>query len=303
LRGETPLKNVFISGCGDIGARVAAIWQGKAAQVSALARNKDSESRMKSLNINPIKGDLDDGNSLQGLSLANTVLYHFAPPPTTGITDPRLMALLYAVQSPDRLPSKIILISTSAVYGDCQGQWIDESAKVEPSTDRGKRRLHAEQTLINWSQHTHVPYVILRVPGIYGPNRLPIERIKSGAPILKETQSPFTNRIHADDLAAICVAAAEKSPANSLYNVSDGHPGTMSQYFKTIATACHLPQPPEIDMAEAQKVMSPGMLSYLKESRRIKNDKLLRELGFTLRYPNLAAGLKQIISSDCGNKN
>jgi len=290
------LKNVFISGCGDIGARVAAIWQGKGAQVSALARNKDSETRLKILNINPIKGDLDDATTLQDLTLADTILYYFAPPPSTGSTDPRLMVLLNAVQTPDRLPSKIILISTSAVYGDCQGHWIDENAKVEPSSDRGKRRLHAEQTLIHWCQQTKVPYVILRVPGIYGPNRLPIVRIKGGAPILKETQSPYTNRIHADDLAAICVVAAEKSPANSLYNVSDGHPGTMSQYFKDVAKAYHLPQPPEIDMAEAQKVMSPGMLSYLKESRRIKNDKLLRELDISLLYPNLAAGLKQIIS-------
>ena len=292
------MKNVFISGCGDIGARVAAIWQGKGAQISALACNKDSETRLKTLNITPVKGDLDDGDSLQGLTLANTVLYHFAPPPSTGSTDPRLMALLKAVQLSKGLPSKIVLISTSAVYGDCQGQWIDENAKVDPSTDRGKRRHHAEHTLINWCLQTNIPYVILRVPGIYGPNRLPIERIKSGAPILKESQSPFTNRIHADDLAAICVAAAENAPANSLYNVTDGHPGTMSQYFKDIAVACHLPQPPEIDMAEAQKVMSPGMLSYLKESRRIKNDKLIRELNITLSYPTLEVGLKQIISKN-----
>ncbi len=288
------MNNVFISGCGYIGARVAAIWQGEGARVSALARNKDSEARLKTLNIESIKGDLDNGNSLKGLALDKAVLYHFAPPPTTGVTDSRLCVLLNAIQSPQSLPDKVILISTSAVYGDCQGKWIDENTKANPTTDRGKRRLHAEQTLIQWSQHTKVPYVILRVPGIYGPKRLPLERIKSSAPILKEAQSPYTNRIHADDLAAICVAAAKKTANNSLYNVSDGHPGTMSQYFKAIAAAFQLAPPPEIDMAEAQKVMSQGMLSYLKESRRIKNDKLLRELQLTLRYPNLTAGLKQI---------
>jgi len=294
--GRTPLKNVFISGCGDIGVRVAAIWQCKGARVRALARNQDSETRLNTCHIEAVKGDLDNRDSLNGLPLADAVLYHFAPPPTMGDTDPRLAALLGAIVSPRFFPAKVILISTSAVYGDCQGQWIDESAKVAPTTDRGKRRLDAEKTLRNWSRQTGVPYTILRVPGIYGPNRLPIERIESGVPILEETQSPFTNRIHADDLAAICVSAAQAAADNSLYNVSDGHPGTMAEYFKAIATAFHLPPPPEIDMAEAQRVLSPGMLSYLKESRRLKNDKLLHDLGITLLYPNLKLGLTQIIS-------
>jgi len=291
------LKNVFISGCGDIGCRVAEIWQAKGAKVRALARNQDSETSLKIRHIEPIKGDLDDADSLNGLALANTVLYHFAPPPMIGVTDPRFSALLNAITSPKYAPTKVILISTSAVYGDCQGKWIDENAATAPTTDRGKRRLEAENTLQNWSQQTHIPYTILRVPGIYGPNRLPIERIESGVPILKEAESPFTNRIHADDLAAICVCVADTRANNSLYNVSDGHPGTMAEYFKAIANAFHLPPPPEIDMAEAQRVLSQGMLSYLKESRRIKNDKLLGDLDITLRYPNLELGLKQIIAT------
>jgi nucleoside-diphosphate-sugar epimerase len=194
-----------------------------------------------------------------------------------------------------RLPRKVVLISTTAVYGDCHGQWINETTATHPQSDRGKRRLHGEMQLLNWSEHTGVPVVILRVGGIYGPHRLPIERLKQGLPILQEALSPYTNRIHEDDLAMICVAAADKAPPDShgsaIYNVSDGKPGTMSRYFKDIAQALGMPQPPEVDMDTAKRELSAGMLSYLQESRRIDNSKLINELGVQLQYPDFATGL------------
>jgi nucleoside-diphosphate-sugar epimerase len=240
-----------------------------------------------------VVADLDDAASFTDLPSLDTVLYHFAPPPATGQSDPRVTNLLAAVQ--DRLPQKVVMISTTAVYGDCHGQWINEDTPAQPQTDRGKRRLHGEQQLLAWSKHTDVPVVILRVGGIYGPRRLPLERLKQGLPILKEELSPFTNRIHEDDLAMICVAAADKAPPDlqkhAIYNVSDGKPGTMSGYFKDIARALGLPQPPEVDMETARQVLSPGMLSYLQESRRIDNRKLINELAVQLQYPDFATGL------------
>jgi nucleoside-diphosphate-sugar epimerase len=174
---------------------------------------------------------------------------------------------------------------------------VTEASPVAPQTARGKRRLDAEQALLRWSEQQRVPVAILRVPGIYGPDRLPVERIRSGQPILREQDAPFTNRIHADDLAMICVVAAERAPAGAIYNVSDGQPGNMSQYFKDVADALGLPHPPEVSREEAEKVLSAGMLSYLNESRRISNQKILSQLGVQLKYPNLATGLAALPES------
>lgn len=286
---EKIVSKVFISGFGDIGQRVAARHLQRHDQVFALVRSQEKAAALKTSSIQPVVGDLDDVASLVDLPTKNSVLYHFAPPPSSGQTDPRLANLLSAVRV--QLPKKVVLISTTAVYGDCQGQWINEDTPVQPQSDRGKRRLHGEQQLLAWGEQTGVSVVILRVGGIYGPHRLPVQRLKQGLPVLKEALSPFTNRIHEDDLAMICVAAADKAPDRSIYNVSDGKPGTMSRYFKDIASALDLPHPPEVDMEEAKQVLSAGMLSYLQESRRIDNRKLIMELGVQLQYEDFATGL------------
>ena len=292
--------NAFIIGCGDIGLRIARLCQGKEISVYGLVRSENSVNRLKKLKINPIQGDLSEPTSLKGILDActknseGTVVYYLAPPPSEGIADPYMHNFLAALSSNDqldRLPAKIILISTTAVYGDCQGEWITEEQPVNPQTDRGLRRLDAENCLRDWSEKTGVPITVLRVGGIYGPGRLPIERLNKGLPILKEEESPFTNRIHQDNLAQICVAAANHGRAGEVYNVSDGQPSTMSYYFKAVANANGLPQPPEVTRSEAEKVMTAGMLSYLKESRRLDNKKLLNDLRIRLRYTSLEEGL------------
>ena len=287
------MSKVFISGFGDIGERVAQLHLQRRDSVVVLLRSQQKADELAASGIQAVVGDLDDAASLGDLPSKDSVLYHFAPPPPSGQTDIRLANVLAAVQ--DRLPKKVVLISTTAVYGDCHGQWVNETTVTQPQSDRGKRRLHGEQQLLDWSEHTGVPVVILRVGGIYGPHRLPVERLKQGLPILQEALSPYTNRIHEDDLAMICVAAADKAPPNSnrsaIYNVSDGKPGTMSRYFKDIAQALGLPQPPEVDMETAKRELSAGMLSYLQESRRIDNSKLINELGVQLQYPDFVTGL------------
>lgn len=295
------MKTVFIVGCGDIGERIALICQQekrdeKEMPVFGLVRSAASVKRLAQSGISPMQIDLTQIDSLDTsvtpptLPTAGATVFYLAPPPNEGEGDPLIHRFLNAIQT-DALPEKLVLLSTTAVYGDCQGEWIDETHPVNPETARGRRRLNAEQAVREWSEKTGVPIVILRVGGIYGPGRLPIARIEQGLPILSESESPFTNRIHQDDLAQICVAAAERGEAGEVYNVSDGQPSTMSRYFKDIARAHGLPMPPEVSLDEAQKVMSAGMLSYLKESRRLDNRKLMEELGVVLRYPSLEAGL------------
>lgn len=288
------MKNVLIVGCGDIGERIASLCRGKSSEksvpVTGLVRSVKSVERLQQADIGAVQVDLAQTGSLGALPTKAATVFYLAPPPSEGETDPLIRQFLKAIAN-DGLPTQIVLLSTTAVYGDCQGDWITEEHPVNPETARGRRRLDAEQAAREWSEKTNVPIVILRVGGIYGPGRLPIARIKQGLPILKEKESPFTNRIHQDDLAKICIAAAEHGNAGEVYNVSDGQPSTMSRYFKDIAKAHDLPMPPEVSLEEAQKVMSAGMLSYLSESRRMDNSKMVGKLGVVLTYPSLEIGL------------
>jgi nucleoside-diphosphate-sugar epimerase len=138
--------------------------------------------------------------------------------------------------------------------------------------------------------------VILRVAGIYGPGRLPLERIRKGLPLVREEDAPYSNRIHADDLVAVCIAAMKHGPAGSVYNVCDGHPSTMTDYFFRVADEAGLTRPPVISLEDAQGTLSPGMMSYMRESRRLSNRRMLEELGVRLRFPSLEEGLRNCIA-------
>ena len=284
-------KTVLIAGCGDIGQRGAALHLAQGARVSALARTPARCAQLAALDVTPVPGDLDDANLLAALPTQQALVYYFAPPPQAGVTDPRMERFLRAVTR-DALPHKIVYISTSGVYGDCKGAWVTEDAPPNPQTTRAQARLDAETQLFAWSRDHSVPVVILRVGGIYGPGRLPVERIRRGEPVLQREEAPFTNRIHADDLARVCLAAAERGGAGRIYNVCDDKHSTMTDYFNAVADALGLARPPEISLAEAQKVLSPGMLSYLNESRRMDNRRMREELKVTLLYPTLEQGLK-----------
>ncbi|MCC2656831.1 MAG: family oxidoreductase [Panacagrimonas sp.] len=220
-------------------------------------------------------------------------LYWFAPPPTTGDRDSRLRAALEALQT--RPPERVLYLSTSAVYGDCGGAWIDEDAPLAPGHDRGRRRLDAERALADFSARSGCSTVILRVPGIYGPGRLPRERLARGLPVVRESECPWTNRIHADDLARIAVEAMSRAPDGAIYNVSDGHPTTMTDYFLRCARLLGLPEPEQIPLADAHTRLTPAMASFLDESKRLLTTRLQRELPVTLRYPDLAHGLPSCV--------
>ena len=280
--------SVVIVGCGDIGRRVATRWQG--VPVTGLVHSETSAERLQQASISPLQVDLDDPASLSDLPVADALVYYFAPPPATGITDPRMGHFLAAID-PDHLPARIVYISTSGVYGDRGGEVVNEDTPPNPQVDRARRRYDAEQQLRHFGQEHGVTVVILRVGGIYGPGRLPRKRLEDRIPIIHEHLAPATNRIHAEDLAQICVAAAQRGRADTMYNVSDGTDSNMTEYFNTVADFLELPRPPTIDWEEAERSLSTGMLSYLKESRRMDNRRMLEELEVELKYPTLEAGL------------
>jgi nucleoside-diphosphate-sugar epimerase len=282
--------DVLIVGCGDIGERVARLERSEVRTVAGLVRSEKSARRLRAVGIQPITANLDAPASVNNLPVKDAVVYYFAPPPGQGVTDPRMEAFV-SVLTPSNLPRRIVLISTTGVYGDCHGEWVTEDRPPNPQVDRARRRLAAEATLQAWSGKSGVPIVILRVPGIYGPGYLPEERLRSGEPVLREDESPFSNRIHADDLARICIAAARHVNPSLLYNVSDGHPTTMTDFFFRVADVLGIPRPPAVTMEEARRRLGEGMLSYLAESKRIDNRRMREELGVELMYPDLTAGL------------
>ncbi len=290
--------DVLIIGCGDIGERVARRERSEGRSVASVVRSEQSERRLRAAGLRPIVADLDDPASLKQIPVKDSLVYYFAPPPGQGATDPRMEAFV-STMTASNLPQRVVLISTTGVYGDCRGEWVTEDRPPNPQVDRARRRLAAETALRRWSDASGVPIVILRVPGIYGPGYLPEERLRSGEPVLREEESPYSNRIHADDLAQVCFAAGHHEAPGALYNVSDGHPTTMTDFFYRTADLLGIPRPPAITLEEARQRLGEGMLSYLAESKRIDNRRLREELGVELMYPDLASGLPSCLER-CG---
>ncbi len=284
------MAEIFIIGCGYVGSLVAQMWRKHNRSVAALARSAASGSKLQAAGIEITYGDLDDGDSLHGLPVTGATLYYFAPPPASGQNDPRMHNLVAALDS-HAPPRQVVYLSTSGVYGDTAGEWVSEESPLRPQADRAKRRVDAEQAVLQWCAANAVPLTILRVGGIYGPGKLPIKRLQQGTPTLREEECGYTNRIHIDDLVQVALAVAGQGGGSEVYNVSDGHPGTMTGYFNAVADALGLPRPPAVTMEEAKAQLSPAMLSYLTESRRLDNRKLIQELGIELKYPTLEKGL------------
>lgn len=286
-----PVSPVVIIGCGYIGNMVAKNYLQHDIPVTALVRSQASAERLDEAGISSHVVDLSTPLETS-ITFKNSRCFYFAPPPSEGITDTHTKHLLAAISAKKDFPEKIVYISTTGVYGDCQGRWIDENEPLKPHADRAKRRVDAEQQLITFGEDHDVEIVILRVAGIYGPGKLPIKRLKQNLPVIRQQEAPFTNRIHALDLVKVAIEAMQKGKPGEIYNVSDGHPSTMTEYFNTVADKAGLPRPPQISLADGDQQLSAGMMSYMKESRRLKNDKMLKDLNLTLGYPDLKKGIE-----------
>lgn len=276
--------HALIVGCGDIGQRIGGRLLAQGLSVTGLVQSAASAETLRAAGIAPLQGDLDQAGWQWPAAEA---IYWCAPPPAQGVDDPRLAAALRLMPAPSQ---GFLYVSTSGVYGDCQGRWIDEAEPLKPQSARGQRRLAAELHLRAWAARTGAKTITLRVPGIYGPGRLPLERLQKGLPIVRADESPWTNRIHADDLAAAAVLALAKGAAGAAYNVSDGAPTTMTDYFLRCAALLGLPPPPQLTLAEARTQLSPALLTFMEESKRLRTS-ALQALGWQPRHENLAAGL------------
>lgn len=289
------MQSVLVVGCGDVGLRVARRYRKRGARVTGVVRGTASLRRLAAEGIPALQVDLDHPLSAGTLPTQDAIVHYYVPPPREGKGDPRIGHFLASIAD-DALPARIVYMSTSGVYGDCAGEWVTEDRPPAPDSDRGRRRLVAEERLRDWCKAHAVEYVILRVAGIYGPGRLPIKRLRTGAPVVDERECSYSNRIQVDDLVSVCVAAGQRGPGSVIYNVSDGDPTTMTEYFMEIADFLGLEPPPVISLDEAREVLSPAMLSFLNESKRLDNSRLLKSLQIKLKYPNLGKGLPASVS-------
>ncbi|MEO8331973.1 MAG: SDR family oxidoreductase, partial [Gallionella sp.] len=271
------MKRILIVGSGDVALRAIPLLT-RRYRVYALVRNPAYCAKLRTLGVVPILGDLDDRNSLARIAgLADAVL-HFAPPPNSppltrggreGLgVDLRTRHLLAAL-SQGVLPKRIVYISTSGVYGDCGGAWVSETHPLNSTSPRSQRRVDAEQQIRSWARRNRVQASILRVPGIYAADRLPLSRIQQGTPAIIDSEDSYTNHIHADDLASISVAALQRGKPCRVYHASDDSHLKMGEYFDLVADAFGLPHVPRVSRAEAQRVLAPMLLSFMSESRRL----------------------------------
>ena len=237
--------------------------------------------------------DLDRPETLAPFAGWADAVLHTAPPPGAGDSDPRTAHLLEAIERAEIIPTRIVYLSTTGVYGDCGGALVDESRVVNPQTARAQRRVDAERRLQSWCAERDVALVILRVPGIYAADRLALERLRKAIPVLRDEDDVYTNHIHADDLAEICVRALEDSAPAGVYNASDDSSLKMSEWFDLLADRAGLARPPRIAREAAAGVISAEMLSYMGESRRLVNTRLKEVLGVRLAYPTVMEGVPQ----------
>lgn len=285
------MANILIIGCGDVGLRCARLLAPRH-RLYALARTPQSAQRLREAGITPIPGDLDDHASLTRLAGVADWVLHFAPPPAHGAHDLRTRKLLSILGKSRILPRRLVYISTSGVYGDCAGALIDETRPPRPQNARAQRRLDAEQQVRRWGRRNGVATSILRVPGIYAAERLPIERLQQGTPALRAEDDVFTNHIHADDLAQIAVYALFRARAGRIYHASDDSQLCMGDYFARVAAAFGLPAPSRITRAEAEATLPVPLLSFMRESRRMTNRRIKSELRVRLAYIDIGAFLK-----------
>jgi nucleoside-diphosphate-sugar epimerase len=255
---------------------------------------------LRALGALALVGNLDAPASLRRLAgIAHRVL-HLAPPPTEGERDPRTRHLLRSLRRA-AVPRAMVYGSTSGVYGDCAGEWVAETRPLRPQTPRARRRVDAERMVRSLPSDTRAS--VLRIPGIYAPDReggTPLARLQRGNPVLRAEEDVFTNDIHADDLARACWLALWRGRARRVYNINDDSQMRMGDYFDAAARWYGLPLPPRVSRADAGKVLGAMQLSFMSESRRLRNNRMKAELGLRLRFGDPLAGLQAERPVDAG---
>lgn len=270
---------LLILGCGDVGMRLLPLLRHRF-RIFAVTTSSAQQSALRAAGAIPLVANLDNPHTLKRLARLTQNIIHLVPPQSDGKVDRRTRNLTAIL--PEH--ANLVYVSTSGVYGDCGGAVVDETRPTNPANSRAIRRVDAERQLRLWARRSQSCLSILRVPGIYATERLPIERLEKGLPALNADEDVYTNHIHADDLAQIIIAALFRGRNCRIYHAVDDSNMKMGDYFDAVANACGLPHAPRLPYEKLQQQVSPMMLSFMSESRRLSNRRMTNELGVRLHY-------------------
>ncbi len=285
------IKPRLVIGCGYLGQRVATLWRDAGDEVFVVTRSDERARQFERQGFRPIVADVTRLETLTSLPDVATMLWAvgYDRRQDSSIEDVYVDGLRNALDVMSNV-ERVIYISSTGVYGDAGGEWIDEDTPCKPTRPGGVACLKAEQHL---SEHRlGARSIILRLAGIYGPGRLPrADALRAGEPIAAPSEG-YLNLIHVDDAARIVLAAERDAPLPRCYVVSDGHPVQRGEYYRELAKLLDAPEPrfvaPDQRTHAAQRASS---------DKRVSNARILRELCVTLRYPSYREGLEQIIAT------
>lgn len=256
-------------------------------QITGTTRTPEKAERLRGDGIAPVLWGAD---LAKAISEASHILLSAAP---SADGDPVLALYGDALRTHLKPGTWVGYLSTTGVYGDHQGAWIDESAALTPSTKRGQLRVEAEAAWQSLAKETETALHIFRLAGIYGPGRGPFAKVRSGTArrIIKPNQ--VFSRIHVEDIAQILAASIVKPDPGAVYNLCDDDPAPPEDVIAYAAELLGLPLPPAEDYETAE--MTPMARSFYAESKRVRNDKIKTYLGVKLIYPDYRTGLKALL--------
>ncbi len=272
----------IIVGTGYTGSRI--LQRLPADEVSGLTRSLPAEAPGREVRLLDLDADVGTIELPGSARLVYTV-----PPATDADHDRRLEAFLAALSA---APERLVYLSTTGVYGDHAGGTVTEDTPVAPQSTRAARRVAAEDALRQFGEASGTEITILRVPGIYGPDRLMIERVRDQEAVIDESEANPGNRIHVDDLVNACLAAVDPERPAGVYNLGDGDTRSSTWFAVEVARQLGWPTPPAITREQAESTWSPMRLSFLGESRVVDTTRMREVLGVTLGYPDAAEGIR-----------
>ncbi|MFK8030188.1 MAG: NAD-dependent epimerase/dehydratase family protein [Gammaproteobacteria bacterium] len=289
-------STTLLVGAGYVGTALARELARRHVACEAVVTSKASAERLHTAGIPCRRIDLDSGTAFDLPSV--TQIVYLVPPKRSIETDIRLKLFL------QRLPASVkalLYVSTSGVYGDQNGKLIDESTLPSPHSARARRRVDAENQIQRYCNTHKINWIIARVPGIYGPGRMPLKSLKEGRPIIRESESNPGNRIHRDDLARSLADLLEHAKNGRLgdnrtigevFNAGDNNHMNGSRFTLEVARLANLKAPPQISRAEMKAAASSVRWSFLAESRRLNSDKLHGLLSQPMQYLNPLDGIR-----------
>ncbi len=280
------MKTRLVIGCGYLGLRAAQRWQLLGDEVFAVTRSAERAATFRQCGLRPVVADVTRPDTLATLPPAETVLYAVGHDRGAGhsMREVYVTGLLAVLDSLPKQVGRIVYISSTGVYGQTDGGWVDEDSACEPTRESGRVCLEAERTL--QAHPLGQRGVILRLAGIYGPGRVPNQAaLRAGEPIAAAADG-YLNLIHVDDAVSAILAAAEHPQPSRLYVISDGHPAQRHDYYAEAARQLGAPPPRYV-------APPPGSAKAARAegSRRVRNARMLAELGIRLRHPTFLEGL------------